>query len=501
MAVADPRVAEALKLYLVDGLPMRVIAKKLSMSRNTVRRLVGRGVSKPRAPAVPRTSLLTPYEMKLKTLIEETPELTAPAVLEKLRRDGYRGGVSILRERLRGLRPRAKEAFLTLDFSPGEAVQVDWADFGFALPGVPRRVSAFVMALCHSRYLYLEFALSQSLGSLLRCMERGLQFFGGTTHVDIFDNMKTVVLQHNNQGIAFNRNFLEYASSRGFAVRACNVRRGNEKGRVERPIGFVRSRFWPGRRFSDLLDLNAQSLQWRDDYANNRTHEVTGKVPALVFQHEERAALRPLPTTPFNTDDVEGQTVTKLFRVRFDKNTYSVPPGLVSQSLVVRANDDWVRVMLGTKEVAAHRRSWLTGADLELPEHREAVLELKPGASRDRLPPILLRMGDVSERYFKVASAGTKSLHRETVRLVFFAEVYGAAETAEAMADVMMSGHVGADYVEYVLRQKKGLLPRAPPLKLGKPELDEASLPEPDLSRYDDLDAKGVAVPDTEEST
>ena len=143
MAVADKRVAEALKLHLVDGLTVRVIAKKLGMSRNTLRRVLGRGVPKPRAAVLPRVSLLTPYEMHLKTLIDETPELTAPAVLEKLRRIGYRGGVSILRERLRGLRPRQREAFLTLDFKAGEAVQVDWADFGFALPGVPRRVSAF----------------------------------------------------------------------------------------------------------------------------------------------------------------------------------------------------------------------------------------------------------------------------------------------------------------------------------------------------------------------
>ncbi|MBE2247918.1 MAG: IS21 family transposase, partial [Myxococcus sp.] len=218
MADADTRVAEALKLYLVDGLPMRVIAKKLGMSRNTVRRIVGRGSAKKRiTPAQPRTSLLTPYEAKVKALLEETPELTGPAVLEKLRADGYRGGISILRDKLRTLRPREAEPFLTLDFKPGEAVQVDWADFGFALPGIPRRVSAFVMAMCHSRYLYLEFALSQTLGSLLRCMERGLRFFGGTTHVDIFDNMKTVVLHHHARGIVFNRDFLEYAASRGFA--------------------------------------------------------------------------------------------------------------------------------------------------------------------------------------------------------------------------------------------------------------------------------------------
>jgi hypothetical protein len=401
---------------------------------------------------------------------------------------------------MRRLRPTSKEAFLKLHFEPGEAVQIDWADFGYALPGVPRRVSAFVMALCHSRYLFLEFCLSQSLGSLLRRMEHGLRFYDGTTHVDIFDNMKTVVLQHNHKGTIFNTGFLAYAASRGFAVKACNIQSGNEKGRVERPIGFVRERFWKGRRFADLMDLNAQAMQWRDDFANNRVHDETGKVPSLVYLHTEKAALNPLPATTFNTDEVEGgNTVTKSFRVRFDKNAYSVPPRLVSQRVVVRANDDRVRIFLGEKEVASHARCWSVGEDIEAPAHRAQALELKPGADRDGLPVILQRMGDVSARYFKVATAGTKSLFREKTRLVFFAEVFGPNETAEAMAEVMASGHVGADFVEYVLRQKKGLVPRAAPLRLGRPELDEPSLPEPDMSRYDEVPTSSDALPATED--
>jgi len=435
--------------------------------------------------------------------VAETPEMKAPAMLERLRADGYQGGISILRDKLRRLRPTAREPFITLDFRPGEAVQVDWADFGFALPGCARRVSAFVMALCYSRYLYLEFCLSQSMGSLLRRMERGLHFYGGTTHVDIFDNMKTVVLRHDDRGTLFNSTFISYAIARGFAVKACNVRRGNEKGRVERPIGFVRERFWPGRRFADLMDLNVQALRWRDDFANNRVHEVTGKVPALVFHHTEKAALNPLPATSFDTDQVEGQSVTKSFRVRFDRNTYSVPPTLLCQPVVVRADDDWVHIWLGTKEVARHQRCWATGEDIEAPEHREEALILKPGARRGGLPPVLERMGEVAAQYFKVATAGTKSLYRERVRLVFFAEVFGPTQTAEAMAEVMADGHVGADYVEYVLRQKKGLVPGAAPLKLGQPELDDASLPEPDMSRYDALgpNPDNAAPPtDTEES-
>ncbi|WP_158619325.1 IS21 family transposase [Corallococcus sp. AB011P] len=481
------RQAEVLKLHLVDGVSIRAIAKRLHMSRNTVRGLVAKRPQPRRAPVEPRTSLLMPYEAMLKQLLDDTPELRAPAVLERLRHEGYQGGVSILRERMRRIRPREKEAFLTLRFAPGEAVQVDWADFGFALPGIPRRVSAFVMALCHSRYLYLEFALSQSMGSLLRRMENGLRFFGGTTHVDIFDNMRTVVLQHTDKGVVFNTTFLDYARSRGFAVRACNVRRGNEKGRVERPIGFVRERFWPGRRFTDLMDLNVQAVKWRDDFANNRVHEVTGKVPALVFQHEEKQVLRPLSSARFETDELEGVGVTKSFRVRFDRNFYSVPPGLIGQQVVVRANDDWVRVFLGMKEVACHQRGWSVGQDIELAVHRQAALETKPGARKGTLSPVLQRMGDIATRYFKVAAAGSKSLQRESVRLVFFAEVFGTSATAAAMEDVMRSGHVGADYVEYVLRQKKGLVPSAAPLRLGQPELDEISLSEPDLSVYDTL--------------
>jgi transposase len=251
-------IAEVLRLSLVEGLSIRAVARRTHASRKRIRQILGRAVRPtPRsAPPTTRSSILDPYLPTIRKLLEDTPELRAPAVLERLRALGYQGGVSVVRDRLRTLRPRpAREAFLTLDFQPGAAVQVDWADFGFALPGCPRRVSAFVMALCYSRHLYLEFTVSQAMGTFLRCMERGLAFFGGVTTVDIFDNMKTVVRSHTPRATVFNARFLQYAQQRGFGALACNPGKGNEKGRVERPIGFVRERFWPGRRFTDLLDL------------------------------------------------------------------------------------------------------------------------------------------------------------------------------------------------------------------------------------------------------
>lgn len=482
------RVAEVLKLSLVDGLSIRLISKKMSMARKTVRKIIGRSSRKPRPAPTPRPKLLSRYDKEIRRLLEGTPELKAPAVLERIRPLGYQGGITILRDNLRKLRPGAtREAFLTLDFKPGAAVQVDWADFGFALPGCPRRVSAFVMALCYSRYLYLEFTLSQAMGTFLRCMERGLHFYGGSTVVDIFDNMKTVVQSHTPVATVFNLRFLEYARARGFSAVACNVRRGNEKGRVERPIGFVRTRFWPGRRFTDLLDINTQAIAWRDDFANNREHEDTGKVPALVFKNEEKPLLKPVPERPFETDEIETSGVTKSFRVRFDRNLYSVPPRLVGQTVVVRANDSTVSVFLGPKQVALHRRSWDVGEDIEHPSHRQAALEEKPRASAGELPRGLAALEGIGREYFKVLAAGSRSLHRETVRLIFLVELFGSSPTAAAMDEVMMTGHVGAEYVEYVLRHKKGLTPQAAPLRLGIPELDALSFREPDLSVYDRL--------------
>jgi transposase len=482
------RNAEVLRLFFVEGLPIRAIARRLSMARKTVRQIVGRGLPDSRRESVRRTreSLLDPFDDVIREQLRNIPELSAPALLERLRPIGYTGGVSILRDRVRTLRShRRREAFLTLTFQPGEAAQVDWADFGFALPGCPRRVSGFLMALCYSRHLYIEFTLSQSMGTFLRCMERGLAFFGGSTEVDIFDNMKTVVQSHTATATVFNPKFVQYATARGFSPRACNVRRGNEKGRVERPIGFVRDRFWLGRRFKDLADLNAQAFAWRDRFANGRVHEATGKVPALVFEHEEKSKLRPVTDRTFDTDDVFSAHVTKTFRVTYDRNHYSVPWRMVGQSVLVRATDSEVAVFLGPKRIAVHARCWGVGEDIEHPSHCEGLLDHKPRASADRLPPALAGLGEVGVEYFRVFAATSRSIRREIVRLTLLVELFGTTETSSAVREVVRTGHVGAEYVEYVLRHKRQLQPTASPLRLGNETLDSIVLRDPDLSVYD----------------
>lgn len=481
------KMAEVLRLSMVEGLSLRAISRKLSMSRKSVRKILGRTLPSERPPAKqPRHSILDAYEATIRATLADTPDLLAPSMLERLRPLGYTGGISILRDRMRTLRPHApKEAFLTLDFLPGSVLQVDWADFGFAIPGCPRRVSAFVSVLGYSRHLYLEYTLSQRMGAFLRCMENAIAFYGGITHTDVFDNMKTVVLERTKVGAVFNPRFRDYAAVRGFAITACNPRRGNEKGVVERGIGFVRRRFWPGRKFRDLLDLNRQAAEWREVYANNRIHEVTGKVPSLVFGREERKHLKPVTARPFDTDDVESCGVTKSFRVRFDRNLYSVPWRLVSQQVVVRANTEQLGVFLERKQVALHSRCWDVGRDIEHASHKKGLLKQKPRAAAGTLPHALSGLSDVGKEYFKLLGAGGRSIHREVVRLVLLVELFGAKHTADAIREVMDTGHIGSEYVEYVLRHKRNLDPSPPLLRLGDPELDDIRLPEPDMSVYD----------------
>lgn len=476
---------DVLKRHHVDGQGIRAIAKATGFSRKRIRSMLGVTQRKPRVRKV--SSLLDPHREEIARLLGETPGMKAPSVLERLRVQGYGGGITVLRDLLRTLRPTPKSdrrAYFALDFLPAQKVQVDWGDFGFAIPGCPRRVSAFVMAMCYSRHLYIEFVLSQAMGSFLRCMERGLRFYGGRTTADVFDNMKTVVAQRTKVATIFNTKFLDYAAARGFAVEACNPASGNEKGRVERPIGFVRERFWPGRRFSSLLDLNQQATEWRDTFCNGRIHDDTGKIPALVFEHEEKALLAPALQRPFDTDDVLSAGVTKQFRVSFDRNTYTVPHRLVFQQTIVRANDEWVSVHLGPKCIAAHRRCWDAGKDIKDPAHEEGLLEQKPKARLGGLPPGVSCLGEIGVRYFKHVGFTMRSIHRELVRMTLLCELFDHQEVNSATDEVLRTGHVGAEYVEFVLRHKRGLAPSASPLKLGN-DFDTMTLNEPDLERFD----------------
>lgn len=286
--------AEILRLVFAEHWSLSRIARHLGVHRASVRKVVTRrSVALARARPRPRSTLVTPFTNQIQTLLAQDPERSAVNVLQHLRAAGYRGGITVLRGTVARLRPTpTREAFVSLTFAPAEAAQVDWGEFGDVF-GIGRPVHAFLLVLCYSRLLTVEFTFAQTLEAFLRCHEHAWAVVGGCTREVGFDNLATVVAERRGRLVRFHPRFLAYAGHHGFKPVACTPGKGNEQGRIEDSVKFLRGSFWLGRRFRDLADLNAQAPAWRDDIANQREHAVTRKIPRLHVA-EERPHLLPL---------------------------------------------------------------------------------------------------------------------------------------------------------------------------------------------------------------
>jgi transposase len=451
----DEQKEDVLRLHFVEHLTSRQIASRLGMARRTVRNIISGRRVRP-APRRKRVSQLGVYDAIIKKELARVPSMNAPSMLERLRALGYTGGVSVLRDRMRTLRPRPHiEVFSHFDVHPAQRLEIDWAELGYVLPGVLRRVSAFVAVLVYSRMLFVTFALSHAMGSFLRCMDRCLRFLGGRAAVDVFDNMKTVVTDRVRGEPILHPTMVEYARVHGFAISATKPRHPTGKPFVERGIGFLRTRFLASARYSDLATLRSDATAWQNTFANAREHEATGKVPALVFENTEHPALAPLrENVHFDTDDLFTTAVGRTHQVGFDRNQYTVPWRLAGQRVLVRADDDRMRVVLGPKEVATHARSWSVGELVEDKRHEDGMREERRRARAGELPDALGALGETGARYFAVLAASRRSLRLEEQRLVLLAELFGASATLSAIGEVMSTGHVGAEYVEHVMLRR-----------------------------------------------
>ena len=443
-----------------------------------------RSVALTPAPPRPRATRLTPFHARIQALLVQDPERSAVNVLQHLRAEGYGGGITRLRGHLARTRPTPRrEAFLTLHFAPAEAFQVDWGEFGDVFH-LGRPVHAFVMVACYSRLLTVEFTFAQTLEAFLRCHERAFAFYGGCGHECWYDNLATAVAERRGRLVRFHPRFLAYAGHHGFRPVACTPGRGNEKGRVEDAIKYLRVNFWPGRTFRDLAELNAQARAWRDTVANQREHAATRKVPALLFAAEQ-PHLRPL-REPYDTDEVRSYVVPPPFHLAFDGNRYSVPWRLVGKTLTLRADAETVTVWYGTHRVARHPRSWRKGAALTSPAHVEGLAAHKPGAQPQWQVQAVEQLGASARRYLELVRAGTRSLRAELDHLLLLTTLYGPAAVEAALGALLAQAIVGSHHVEQWLKLQAAGPVAPPPLTLGDPRLSVPAV-RPNLQRYDAL--------------
>ena len=240
------------------------IARELHLDERTVARWLAAGKFQPRQVA-PRPSKLDPYKPQIVRWLESHP-YTATQIFLRLRESGYTGGITIVKEYVHQVRPPRTPAFLTLAFAPGECAQVDWGQFGSIGVGhTRRRLSFFVMVLCYSRMLYVEFTVSETLEHFLACHAHAFAFFGGVPARVMVDNLRSAVLRHAlGQAPVLNPRYQDFAEHFGFTLRPCGVGQAHEKGRVENAVGYIKKNFLAGLEPSDFAPVNPAARQWLD---------------------------------------------------------------------------------------------------------------------------------------------------------------------------------------------------------------------------------------------
>jgi transposase len=477
------------RLVLAEGWKIETVARRFGVHHSVVRRALREDPPPDKPPAA---SALDPYKPYLVERLTDYPEMTAVRLLGEIQKRGYEQGIAQLRRWLLGVRtPRSKKAYLRIELEPAEQAQVDWGSFGQMRCGTTLRpLSAFAMVMSWSRALYLDFALDQRTETFLLMHRRALEFFGGVPRKLLYDNLKSAVLHHVGSTVQFNPRLLHLAGYYLFEPAAAPVRYPEAKGRVEGAIKYIRHSFFYGRSFRSLDDLRDQAARWRDEVANERVHATTHQRPRerlLV----ERPRLRALPPRPFDTDLVTPAIVTKEARVRFDANAYSVPPQHVGKTVMVRASDTAVRILLTDgAEIARHERCFDRRRVIEDRAHIEILAERKKGAFTSTRRDRLASLAPEARMYLQEVARRRIGLESEIKKLQRLVALYGETEVAGGMAKALVARTFGARYVRAFIDQSRfarGLGEPPEPIVTGRAEADDIDITPHDLETYDAL--------------
>jgi transposase len=470
--IADEVTVRIRRLYYAEHWRVGTIASELGVHHTTVVRALNRaqliGATVRRVPS----SVLDPYKPFIAEVLTQHPRLRATRLHAMLQGRGYPGGVLAIRRYVRTVRPRRAEAYLRLQTLPGEQGQVDWGHFGTLTVGHARRpLVCFVLVLSWSRAVYARFALDQSLESFLRGHVEAFEALGGVPRTLLYDNLKSVVLERMGDHVRYHPRLLELAGQYHFAPKPCAPYRGNEKGKVERTIQYLRHAFFAARRFADLTDVNRQLVAWIAETAHRRP--VPGDPARRSVAEalaEEQPRLLPLPQHPFPCALVRAVTSGKTPYVRFDGNDYSIPHEAVRRPLTLIADEHTVRIVDGVTELARHGRSYDHRQVIEDPAHLAALAAVKRAAhelrGRDRLRSLCPHAADFLEA---LAQRGHPLL-AETRRLLDLADRFGAPALDAALAETLGRGAVSAAAVAHVLDQRARARRTPPPLAVVLPD-------------------------------
>jgi transposase len=427
---------------------VRSIATDLNLSRYKVSRIIAKQTQDRDAEVAiqndtPPASLGTPaqrYRSKLDRfadqiaqLLERYPKITSMRILEEIQRSGYDGGYSILKERVRQLRKTpTKQLTVRFETAPGVQAQMDWATYeiDFTAQG-KRRVNLFSYILGYSRRQYIHFTESMDFETTIRQHIKAFEHLGGVAATCLYDNMKVVVTRWEDDAPVYNTRFLAFATHYGYKPWACQVRRPQTKGKVERPFHYIETNLLNGREFRSLEHLNEVARWWLSQVADVRVHGTTKKTP-LELHAEERPHLLPLPSLAFDTAQVVYRIVDTDGTIQYANNRYSVPWRLVGESLPVRITE---------KHLIAYDRSLSEVARHVMFQGLSGQRRLDPGHAppRDheeqmqRLRERFAELGEVGVAYLEGLESKQRNSKHQALQVLGLLHAYHKSDVLRAM--------------------------------------------------------------------
>jgi transposase len=492
--------AQILRLYHAEKWTIGTIARQLHIHHSVVRRVLAQA-GLPRTGRPPRPSKIDVYLPFIRQTLESFPTLTASRLYVMAYGRGYRGSPDHFRHLIACHRPRPKaEAYLRLRCLPGEQGQVDWGHFGHLEIGRARRpLMAFVMVLSYSRQIFLRFFLDARMENFLRGHVAAFEAWQGVPRVLLYDNLKSAVLERRGDAIRFHPTLLSFAGHYRYEPRPVAVARGNEKGRVERAIRYVRDSFFAARTFTDLGDLNAQAEAWCNGLAADRRcpEDLTRSVREVFV--EEAPRLLPLPDNPAPLLEQVAVSVNKTPYVRFDLNDYSIPHTHVRRVLTVLADPHEVRVVDGATVLASHPRSYDRDAQIELPGHVAALVEHKRAARRHRATDRLVHAAPASQTLLIRAAERGGNLGTITAALMRLLAQTSAAEMQAAILEALQRGVPHPNAVRLALARRREQRGEPPTIGVALPahlQARDTTVQPHALETYDQLKERNDASSD-----
>lgn len=349
------------------------IGKDLNISKNTAKKYANGEKREHGLKGQTRPSKLDPYKPKIAQMIR-SGTFNCVVILERLQELGYTGGITIIKDYVKDMRPaRSSPAVRRYETPPGKQAQMDWGITHYVDEhGVIHKTPAFIMIMGHSRSKYVEFTKRCDFYSLLKCMVNAFEYFGGVPQTVLTDRMKTVIDGSEAGKPLWNKRFEDFAADMGFVPKVCRPRRPQTKGKVERLVDYVKDNFLPGRQFTDIDDLNHQALLWCRKVDNKR-HGTTGEIPLIALEYEP---LAPLPSrTVLDKYKWETRKVLRDGFISFDGAKYGVPWQYSGREVRVRICNDHFEAYDGEVRIACHKVEYTSGRIVWLKGQYEGLAE------------------------------------------------------------------------------------------------------------------------------